>query len=101
MQPTEAGVGQTFAMPKRPLTRPLNAGAAAVLLLLAGCSAGAEPPRARSQDRDVSFSSCAQVECAGEIDGAAFQILMPEQWNGTLLLWSHGIRAPEPIASNL
>jgi dienelactone hydrolase len=75
----------------------LAATALAGALLLAGCSSGAEPSAVRSQDRDVPFTSCDEVECSGDIDGAAFQILMPDTWNGTLLLWSHGIRAPRPL----
>ena len=30
----------------------------------------------------------------GTIDGAAYIIQVPATWNGTLLLWSHGYRAP-------
>lgn len=30
----------------------------------------------------------------GVIDGAAYIIQVPGNWNGTLLLWSHGYRAP-------
>ncbi len=30
----------------------------------------------------------------GVIDGAAYIIQVPSNWNGTLLLWSHGYRAP-------
>lgn len=51
----------------------------------------------RATERDVAFTCCAPDTCSGEIDGAAFRILMPEQWNGTLLLWSHGIRPPFPL----
>ena len=44
---------------------------------------------------DVEFTSCEEAECSGEIDGAAYEILMPETWNGTLLLYSHGYRQAE------
>jgi len=46
---------------------------------------------------DVPFTACDSVACSGDIDGAAYQILMPDTWNGTLLLWSHGIRSPQPL----
>lgn len=73
-----------------------------VAVLGTACSAGGSSatPDVRSQDRDVAFTSCADTRCDGDIDGAAFQILMPEQWNGTLLLWSHGIRAPHPLPTS-
>jgi hypothetical protein len=32
----------------------------------------------------------------GQIDGANFQIDVPQPWNGTLVLWSHGYEAPSP-----
>jgi hypothetical protein len=84
-------------MTTAPRLLPLTAFGLSGALLLAGCSSASAGSPVRSQDRDVAFSPCSEVECAGDIDGAAFQILMPEQWNGTLLLWSHGIRAPQPV----
>ena len=78
--------------------RLLAAGAAAALLLV-GCGddGGGEDraTRERTQATDVSFTSCDEAECEGEIDGAEFAILMPESWNGTLLLYSHGYRQAE------
>jgi hypothetical protein len=70
------------------------------LLLLATLSACAEgspdrSTRERGTATDVEFTSCDEAECSGEIDGAAFEILMPETWNGTLLLYSHGYRQSE------
>jgi Prolyl oligopeptidase family len=32
----------------------------------------------------------------GAIDGAPYQIDVPQPWNGTLVLWSHGYEAPAP-----
>ena len=32
----------------------------------------------------------------GDIGGAKFQIDVPQPWNGTLVLWSHGYEAPNP-----
>ena len=31
-------------------------------------------------------------EQEGSIDGAAYRIVVPENWNGTLLVWAHGLR---------
>ncbi len=76
----------------------LLAAGAAIALLLAGCGDdGGEDrtTRERSQATDVAFTSCDEAECEGEIDGAKFAILMPESWNGTLLLYSHGYRQAE------
>jgi hypothetical protein len=35
---------------------------------------------------------------AGAIDGAAYRVEMPERWNGTLVLYSHGYlpQGPKP-----
>ncbi len=44
----------------------------------------------------MAFADCAAVACEGSIDGAAYRILLPDTWNGTLLLWSHGYRSPQP-----
>ncbi|GAB2674243.1 hypothetical protein [Thalassiella azotivora] len=71
--------------------------AAAVVLPLAACSD--EPESVASRERttrtDVAFTGCEDVECTGEIDGAPYEILLPETWNGTLLLYSHGYRQAE------
>ena len=42
----------------------------------------------------VAFTDCAE-QCEGEIDGAKYRILLPDEWNGTLLLYSHGYRSPD------
>lgn len=55
-------------------------------LLLTGCSAGAAD----------SLPTCAEAECSGVLDGAAYEIVVPEVWNGTLLLYSHGYRSAYP-----
>lgn len=74
--------------------------AALPLLLLAAC--GSEPETAsraasiRSESTDVAFTGCDKVACTGELDGAKYQITMPEKWNGTLLLYSHGYRQAKP-----
>jgi hypothetical protein len=49
----------------------------------------------RSSSTTVSFKDCGS-ECAGELDGAKYSIKLPAQWNGTLLLYSHGYRFAQP-----
>ena len=44
----------------------------------------------------VAFTDCADA-CEGEIDGAKYKILLPKEWNGTLLLYSHGYRSPVSV----
>jgi hypothetical protein len=71
---------------------------AAACALLAGCSGDSAP----GADDDggtqasesplaapsaVAFTDCAEA-CEGEIDGARYKILLPKEWNGTLLLYS-------------
>ena len=61
-------------------------------LLLAGC--GADP--VAEDSADVVFVPCSEAECTGRLpSGADFEILMPETWNGSLALFSHGVRMPE------
>jgi pimeloyl-ACP methyl ester carboxylesterase len=71
--------------------------------VVAACSAHTSTPLTKRQrsvqaaDTNVKFKDCAQ-QCTGTIDGAAYTIKLPKQWNGTLLLYSHGYRfaAPAP-----
>jgi len=63
-------------------------------MLLAACSSasGDEVVRERVTGTDVSFNDCQKVACTGDLDGAAYEIVLPEKWNGTLLIYSHGYR---------
>lgn len=70
------------------------------VLLAAGCSAAAATPDTRDQSTNVPFTGCDTVACAGEINGAAYEIVMPANWNGSLLLYSHGYRPAEPFPPN-
>jgi len=70
---------------------------AAATVLLAGCASAAATPDTRDQSTDVPFTGCDTVACTGEINGAKYEIVMPEKWNGTLLLYSHGYRPAEPF----
>lgn len=73
------------------------AAVAAALLLTLSC--GADESRGssvRSESMDVPFTGCGEVACTGELDGAGYEIKLPEKWNGTLLLYSHGYRQARP-----
>ncbi len=74
--------------------------ASASTLLLAGCASAAAIPEARDQSTAVPFTGCDTVACTGEINGAAYEIVMPQTWNGTLLIYSHGYRPAEPFPPN-
>jgi pimeloyl-ACP methyl ester carboxylesterase len=67
---------------------------------LAGCGGESAELEAQqleqSTSRNVPFTSCDDAKCTGELDGAAYEIRMPDRWNGTLLLYSHGYRRAEP-----
>ncbi len=69
--------------------KPLRTSAVAVLsgaILLTGCSA----------DTPETLPTCAEAQCTGVINGAAYEIVVPDSWNGTLLLYSHGYRSAYP-----
>src|SRR5882762_4732296 len=53
------------------------------------------PSSGTATDTNVRFNDCAK-RCTGTLDGAAYAIRLPKQWNGTLLLWSHGYREAAP-----
>lgn len=64
---------------------------------LAACSSGgaaAPDPSSRvtAGDKNVAFKPCESGTCEGEVDGYRYQIVMPEKWNGSLMLYSHGFR---------
>lgn len=69
------------------------AGLLAAVVVLPGCSTGSGTDSFQGQE--VQFTACTD-QCQGEIGGAEYQILMPEKWNGTLLLYSHGYRSAFP-----
>ena len=86
------------------VTRRAATGAALLALTfvpaLAGCSSEPEAVTVAktemSTSNDVPLKSCDQVACTGELDGAAYEIKLPDKWNGTLLIYSHGYRQAEP-----
>lgn len=71
--------------------------AAAALALAACSSTSAASDPVRDQSNDVPFKGCDQVQCTGDLDGAAYEIVMPAKWNGTLLIYSHGYRPAQPF----
>lgn len=62
----------------------LRALLAVLVLLLTGLMAAARPAAAQGS----------VTTHTGVLNGAAYVIQVPATWNGTLLLWSHGYRAP-------
>ena len=51
------------------------------------CRSGQDPAN------DVAFTACSAVDCAGTLpSGAEFDIIMPEDWNGTLAIFSHQLK---------
>jgi pimeloyl-ACP methyl ester carboxylesterase len=63
----------------------------------AACTSNAQSPQARERlTRTLPVPDCADVACDGELGGARYRIRLPETWNGTLLLYSHGYRSAEP-----
>jgi hypothetical protein len=67
-----------------------------VVTALAGCSAPNTAPSRDASSR--KFAGCARVACDGVLDnGDKYRIKLPRVWNGTLLLYSHGDRAADPM----
>lgn len=87
-------------------TLPRRTGVLAALAVLtlvplaAGCAEESEALTTQEREQttrvNVPLKSCDRVECEGEIGGVPYQILLPERWNGTLMLYSHGYRQAEP-----
>jgi pimeloyl-ACP methyl ester carboxylesterase len=86
------------------VTRRAATGAAllafALVPALAGCAGEPEAvtvaKKQMSTSDDVPLKSCDQVACTGDLDGAAYEIQLPDKWNGTLLIYAHGYRPAEP-----
>jgi len=101
-RPNSARPSAARSAGSRTTTR-LVAAAAAVALgagTVAACSSDDKAPAATpapaasvADTSTLSYNSCEQVACEGVLNGARYKIEMPPNWNGTLLLWSHGYRA--------
>ncbi|HJQ00689.1 MAG TPA: hypothetical protein VJ851_03730 [Jatrophihabitans sp.] len=77
---------------------------AAGALLLSGCASASTSLTARQKavqatSTNVKLTECA-AQCTGEIGGAKYAIKLPQRWNGTLLLYSHGYRFAAPAPPN-
>ncbi|MCA0332249.1 MAG: alpha/beta hydrolase [Actinobacteria bacterium] len=70
--------------------------AAASLLVLSACGSATPVSKVRDTSTDVPFTGCDQVACEDTIDGAPYEIRLPDKWNGTLLIYSHGYRYAQP-----
>jgi pimeloyl-ACP methyl ester carboxylesterase len=73
---------------------------ASAALVLAGCAESSTPlpgreKTVRSTNSNVPFNNC-NAKCTGVINDAKYSIKLPEKWNGTLLLYSHGYRFAQP-----
>jgi hypothetical protein len=72
----------------------------AAVLALSACASDSTSLSSRgkavqSTDSNVKFNSCS-AKCQGTIAGAKYSIVLPQKWNGTLLLYSHGYRFAQP-----
>lgn len=75
---------------------PVAVSAAGLALLLSGCTANP----VTDTSNNVPFQSCSTVDCAGTLpSGAVFDIIMPQDWNGTLAIYSHGLAAEDRAAA--
>ena len=72
-----------------------------VALAVSACTVHTSTPLTKRQrsvqatSTNVAFKDCA-AQCTGAINGAAYEIKVPQHWNGTLLLYSHGYRFAQP-----
>lgn len=59
--------------------------AGAVSACLSGCAGTTSTP------------TCGDIACTGVLNGAAYEVVLPQTWNGTLVIYSHGYRNAQPI----
>ncbi|MGB7979374.1 MAG: DUF6351 family protein [Candidatus Nanopelagicales bacterium] len=54
------------------------------------------------QSLDVAFTDCQDqaFACSGDLQGTPYDIRLPDTWNGTLLIYSHGFRAADPLTAD-
>ena len=79
------------------MSRARIAALAGVAALLAACTSAGAIPTTRDSSTNVPFTGCDQVACVGTIDGADYEIAMPAEWNGTLVIYSHGYSPAQPF----
>ena len=94
-------MGRRRALTGRPLpggTALLAATMLIVVSLSTACTTGAEQASAGQPFTPCATSSASSdAACVGVLNGAAYEIVMPKEWNGTLLLYSHGYRSAQPV----
>jgi pimeloyl-ACP methyl ester carboxylesterase len=78
------------------------AAVAIITLALAGCGSDSDDTTSmeRTTRTDVPIKGCGEVACNGVLHGAPYEVQLPDRWNGTLLLYSHGYRVAEPVPPN-
>ncbi|MEP6852408.1 MAG: hypothetical protein ABJA87_07115 [bacterium] len=85
-------------------TRTWLAGLTVVATLVAGCSSGSSAPSGIRDAKNVALKKdCGSASCIGTRSDAKYEIQLPKSksdWNGTLVIWSHGYRNPAPIPQN-
>lgn len=63
--------------------------------MAAGCTGAPSTATREATSRTVPFTGCNRVKCTGVLAGAKYEVKLPQTWNGTLLIYSHGYRAVE------
>lgn len=61
----------------------------ALALFLAGCGSPGQSA--------TNTPTCAEVACTGVLNGASYAVVLPETWNGTLVIYAHGYRNAQPV----
>jgi len=77
----------------------------ALALVATSCSKvdrSAQQNSIRSTGTVTLKADCTPQLCAGQRDGAAIEIKVParKNWNGTLIIWSHGYRNAGPVPAD-
>jgi hypothetical protein len=77
---------------------PDEASAAQPAASTSGSAAAGLPTANPAAEGPVEFTPCeAGFTCSGELDGIPYDIRLPAEWNGALLIYAHGLRLVDPI----
>ena len=57
---------------------------------------GSRSPGMSSRDGGARSVQPGPLDLSGDLDGAPYRMVVPEHWNGTLLVFAHGYRATGP-----
>lgn len=77
------------------MSRTLRALGATLAMVLA--TAGLASCSSTKADPPPPLPACTPELCSGVINNAKFKIMTPDNWNGSLLIYSHGYRLPVPV----